>query len=276
MKKLMLNLIPLLVLMLASSVMAGDFQTRALIDKTYVRDNSYCRLNNKTIELEVRSFDKYTEVGDSEYGEHIFALQSGKPILLPLNHDNLGSYRLFKGKSDYCSKSLAISAGEDVLALFFLKDNRPLGDTLSVLFYNVKTTKAQLLETAYSTESGIIDHGKLKFQLLQKNIAPQLGKIKIEGSDFIFHEKSIRPWLVLEGRVFVTDNFLTYERSEIKKHFINQNEFERNFGWNPKSKKFLLRPYYYAINHQLKVECLAVPYKKKMDLSTHKWKCRKY
>lgn len=276
MKKQLLKLVPLLILLLSGAVMAEDFQMRTLIDKTFVHDNSYCRLNNKTIEIEVRSFDKYTEAGDAEYGEHIFALGSGRPILLPLNHDNLGSYRLFKGKSDHCSKSLAISTAENVLTLFFLKDNRPLGDTLSVLFYNVKTASAELLETTYSTETGIIDQGKLKFQHLQKNIAPQLGKINIKGSDFIYHEKSIRPWLVMEGKDFVTDNFLTYERSEIKRHFKNQNEFERNFGWNPKSKKFLLQQYYYAINHRLKVECLAVPYKKKMDLKTHKWKCRNY
>lgn len=275
MNTFLLTLLTSIVFLVSNQSLAEDFQTRILIDKTFVHDNSYCRLNNKSVEIEIRSFDKYTEPGDSEYGEHVFALQAGKKRLLPLNKDNVGRYKLFKGRSDYCSKSLALPVNDDVLAIFFLRDNRPLGDLLSVLFYNLKTFEIKLIETVYSTDRATIQQGKFKFPLLHKKKESPLGKVTINEIEFIFQERSIRPWLVLNGETFQIDNVQSYEKSELQKHFQTQNDFEKNFAWDQKTKEYLLNKYYYAINHKEKVECLAVPYDKKMDLSSHKWRCQK-
>lgn len=253
---------------------AIDFQTRTLMDKTYVHDNTYCRYHGKNFEIEVRSFDKYTEQGDSEYGEHIFLLQQGKQQLLPINQDGMGSYRLLKGTNQYCTKSLALSPNAQTLSIFFLKDNRPFGDQLYVLSYNVHTAETTLLPTTYAIGRAEIVAGKLKFQSLEKRLDSHIGRIVIDNSEFIYQEKLHHTWKTFDGNSFEVDNTLTYEKSEIKNHFAHQNDFERNFGWDAKNKNYVLKKYYYAINHHSKKECIAVPYKKKRNLTHHKWRCR--
>ncbi len=253
---------------------AYDFQTRLLIDKTYVRDNSYCQLDHKRFEIEIRSFDKYTEVNDSEYGEYTFVMQSGKQILLPINQDNLGKYRLFKGKTEHCTKSLAVAIGKDVLALLFLKDNRPLGDTLSVVLYNVLTHNTELIETNYRPLHGVSFKNKIKFQTDSETATPNFGKIILNGKSYIYQEKYIRPWMSYDGHDFEVDPYLSFEKSSIKNHFQNRLEFERHFGWNANSRKYVLERYLYAVNHELKEECLAIPFKPKKNLTQHQWKCK--
>jgi len=255
-------------------VEAYDFQTRLLIDKTYVHDNSYCHLNQKRIEIEIRSFDKYTEMNDSEYGEYTFIMHSGKQILLPLNQNNLGKYRLFKGKSAHCTKSLAISMDKDVLALFFLKDNRPLGDTLSIVLYNVNNQETKLIETSHRPLHGFEADNKIKFQLRPILRTPLFGKLVLNGKNYIYQEKYIKPWMTFNGQEFEVDTELSFERAEIKGHFSNRIDFERHFAWNHNQRAYQLDKYLYAVNHELKEECLAFPFEAKKDLTQHKWECK--
>ena len=253
---------------------AYDFQTRLLIDKTYVHDNSYCQLNQKRFEVEIRSFDKYTEMNDSEYGEYTFIMHSGKKILLPLNHNNLGKYRLFKGENSLCTKSLAISIDKNVLALFFLRDNRPLGDTLSIVLYNVKNQETKLIETSHRPLHGFEAGNIIKFQLKPELRTPLFGKLILKGKKYIYQEKYIKPWMTFNGQVFEVDTQLSFERAEIKGRFRNQTEFERQFGWNHNLRAYQLDKYLYAVNHELKEECLAFPFEAKKDLTQHKWECK--
>ena len=274
MKRLILfSLWTLTVLTLKGVAFAESSRTQLLYEKTYAHANSYCRHNGKTLEFEIRSFDKYTELGDSEYGGSVFALDQGRPQLLPLNSNQLSRYRFFQGGSQHCSKSLSLPLNQDELAIFFLRDSRPLGDTLSVLIYNFKTSQAVLRETDFRVGGGFISEGQLKFQLTQYDLNSVLGKMLIDGKKFIYQEKALLPWMTFDGTSFNVDNFYTFERSPIKRHFSNQHEFERHFGWDAKTRRYKLQKYLIGIGQEERRECIAVPYRKKHDVSQHRWKC---
>src|SRR5690606_22844212 len=93
-----------------------------LYASTYSHDNSFCRLTDSRIELQIRSTDKYAEAGDINYGEYPFLLLNKVPYKLNLNND-IGRYRLIEARQNHCSKSLAMVFNPDELTLFYAQDN---------------------------------------------------------------------------------------------------------------------------------------------------------
>src|SRR5690606_33400340 len=146
-----------------SPAFSEDFATRALIDKTYVRDNSYCNLNGKKFEIEIRSLDQYSSPQDAELGEHAFFVQNDKRTLLPLNNDLLGRYRFLKGDGKECTKSLVLKLDDSRIVLFFLKASRPLQDTLDAVIYNPSTGQGSVVETSFGIVKARVQNNLLHF-----------------------------------------------------------------------------------------------------------------
>ena len=272
MTKLILTLI-LLITNFIQIAIASDFETNVLMDKTYVHDNSYCRMKSDVVEFEVRSFDKYTQPDDSEYGEHIFALHNEKRFLLPLNADNLSRFKIFKGDNSFCSKAFSLQTGPDTLAVFFLKDNRPLGNLLTVLFFNYKTNTSSILKTDFVTNRGIIRDGKFKFPSLLPHREVQMGKVKIDNLTYIFRDAEIINWVNFDGTQFQNDHDLTYEKFDWNKYFT-KSEFEVASAWDSKTNQYNQKRYLIAINHLMKRRCIAFTGKPASEILAHEWKCR--
>lgn len=252
---------------------ASAFETSILMDKTYVHDNSYCRIKNHVVEFEVRSFDKYTQPDDSEYGEHIFAIHGEKRFLLPLNADNLNRFKIFKGNNTFCSKALSLQTGPDSLAVFFLKDNRPLGNHLSVLFFDYKTNTSKVLNTDFITNRGVIQDGKLKFPSLLPYREAKMGKVKIDNLSYIYRDSELVQWIGFDGTQFQNDHDLTFEKFEWNKYF-SKSEFEAVSAWDSKTNQYNQKRYIVAINHLMKRRCIAFSAKAAADISPQEWKCR--
>lgn len=252
---------------------ASDFETRALMEKTYAHDNSYCRVGQNVVEFEIRSFEKYTQPDDADYGEHIFALHNKKRMLLPLNSDNLSRFKLLKGENPNCSKVLSLKLDQDVLAVFFLKDNRPLGNLFTVLFYDLKNKSSKVLTTDFVTSRGFLHEGKLKFPSLQKNPEAHMGKIVLNGTTYIYRDSELVNWISFDGKTFQTDGDLTFEKFEWKNIF-SKEEFERAAGLDSKTGEYQQKRYIMAVNHLLKRRCLVFSNLPASQIAATEWKCR--
>ena len=138
-----------IIFFLVSSVFASGWETRSLKESTYSRDNTFCQMGNKRIQIEIRSAASQTESGEKKYGDTLFYYrednQKSEPKLLPLNQEKLNTYRFFEGKSTLCSKSQGYAVGPDKLAVLFLKENRHF----SSLIPNLRNQKTPLIRNSW-------------------------------------------------------------------------------------------------------------------------------
>lgn len=261
------TLLFLLLFFSMSPAFSGDFETRALIDKSYARDNSYCTIGKVKVELEIRGLDQYTSPRDAGYGEHIFIVKNGKRTLLPLNKNLIGRYRLLKGKQNNCTKSLMIQFNSRTI-FFFLKDSRPLLDTLSAVVYSADTNKAEVVETNFGVHKAMVEKNQLKF-----SSAPSIdplggGTVKIFNKEFIYVKKRLIPWYLYDGKSFVVDPETTFNDFEFKAFFKDFSDFANSFVWDKSEKHFKIQEFRHAVRHSTKERCLSIG-----STSTN-WKCK--
>ena len=249
-----------------SSSFATDFGVRALIDKTYVRDNSYCKFQEKKFEIEIRSFDQYTTPADASYGEHFFLVQNGNYKLIPSNKSLLGRYRFLKGKDTNCTKSLSIRHPDNGLSIFFLKDIRPLHDTLAVVTYYPASQSFTVEDTNYGVVKAFSTEKLLWFSSTDIPHPVKVGKVRIKGQDYIFVRKKLISWFVYDGSKFTFDLEMTFKNFEYKKFFKQSADLKKAFfPANTKPKEY----YSIATRPQTKLECFSMDFPE-----SHNWECQ--
>ena len=264
-KKVSTLFLCIILLLLATSGMAARPDSQNLLEKTFSHDNSYCTHFGKRIEFEVRSLEKYTLPDDSEYGEHVFAKIGPKHYLMPVNQDNLGSYKLFKGHSDHCTKSLALPLNDQVMAIFFLKDNRPMVDTLSILYVDFKSMNAKFRDTEFTTSTGLVSEGKLSFPHSPHKAALRMGKTQIKNKVYIYQEKELITWYKYDGKTFESDTKKTYDAFDLKHLFGTQEQYLISMK--------NISSYFIAVNHQTRDRCIALPILDSSKPEDFVWKC---
>lgn len=257
----------LLIFFAATSSFASEFATRNLKEKTYVRDNSYCRLGNQKIEIEIRGYDQYTTPQDASYGEKTFGVLDKKYILLPLGKDNIGRYRLLKGKDQHCSKSLSIKKEDNTLSLFFLKDNRPFPDLLSVLHYDFRDSSSKAEETRFPVKGAIVKDGMLLFSSWNGNIKSEMKKVTIKEKEFSASSRELLVWISYDGKSFKIDPEKTYQDFELKTFFKDQNDFNSFFQWDAIKAVFNQELFIVAVNVKRKEKCISMKFLDK------NWRC---
>lgn len=235
---------------------ALDFGSRVLLDKTYVRDNSYCRLENKRFEIEVRSFERYTSYDEAEYGEHAFIIQNDKYRLLPLNEKLIGRYKFLKGEDKNCTKSLSLKIGKSGLVVFFQKDNRPFLDTLSMVYYDDVTGQIDIKETHLPIQKAWMKDNLLHVYSHESLSNPELGKAQIRGKEFIYNEKPLGSIYIFDGKTISVDSKKSYESFPYKKSVKTIEEFEKLFKWNSTRNVFDVKKFYYAVHMNTRQECI--------------------
>ncbi len=216
---------------------------------TYSHDNTYCRLKDESIEIEVRSHDQYTIPEESEYGEFIHVKQNNKLQKIQMSPNNIGRYRLLKGESANCSKSLSLPLNNEQLAIFFLKDNKPFRDKLVVLTYNFQTQNHAVLETSYMTEKAKIQEGKLFFESASEDREKRIGQVIISDKKHNFMEKTYEPWMKFEGEKFELDQHVSFMEFEWRHLYPDANSFFRHMK---RQKKFII-----ATNFEAKSTCIS-------------------
>lgn len=235
---------------------AQSSSSKSIFKKTFYHDKSYCQVSGEKFNLEIRGNNKYGSA-DIEYGEHLFINHKDKIIHLPLNQDGLSRYRFFNSRNNVCSKSLLLETGQDQIALFFLKDNRPLGHTLSVVHYNLRDSKVFATETSFSTQKGFISEGKFFFQTSKESLNVNMGQVKVNHANLIFKEDDLPLWHTFDGSHFKIDPSMTYKSFQRKVFFKDQSEFEKSFKWDSATQQYHQLTYYFAVKKIDNLQCLS-------------------
>lgn len=197
-------------------------------DKSFTHDNSFCRFAGQSIEFEVRSYDQYTSMEDSEYGEFIVYKYPNGYKLLNMNNDGIGRFRLLKGTTPHCSKALYIQSNTNEVSVFFARENKPFGDTLTVLSINLKTNSYKVLNTAYRVKNVQLSGPALLFQVGADPSFQETGKIKISDKTFIYTKKGIEPFILFDGKQFKIDRKRTFEFYGGDIFFKSEEDFVRH------------------------------------------------
>ncbi len=264
-----------ILLFLSLSVFAASDSTDAF-EKTYPRDNTFCSYKNQRIEILIRGSSKFIETKDRGYGEFIFLRRAGKKAkLLELNNLRGDTYRFFLGTSPHCSKSHGYQIDSSTLAVLFLKENRPFTDKLVVQFLDLNTlTPKNVIETNYSAERAFKINDGFVFKSFPQLFNPEMGKVKIEGEDYIYQEKSFPIWINYTPAGFETTLEKTFSKSPWVKLFKDVDDFIATTGWNAAEKKFTKSIVYEAVSHKVKKKCLLIIETKQKIAGTESWRCQ--
>lgn len=267
-------MISILFFLTLSAFAASD--SKDAFDKSFPRDNTFCSYKGKRVELLIRGESKFTEPKERGYGELIFYRHPPKrPHVMKFSQFKADTFKLFNGVSPLCSKSHGYQTDEESMAILLLKENRPFKDKLVIQLFDLKSmTPKELIETNYPTDRAKKTKTGFAFSSFQENHNPEMGKVSIEGQEFIFQEKDFPQWIEFAGRSFGLLPDLTFERLPWKKHFKDQDDFYSVTGWNPAEKKFTKNIVYFAVNHKLKKSCVLFIAGKQKLVGNESWRCQ--
>jgi hypothetical protein len=252
------NSLLFLILVMLSFVVKAEGYT---YDQTYTHDNTYCHYAKTSIEIEVRSREKYTEPQDGEFGEYVYLLAGEKKKLLAMNDHNIGRYRLLKGKNNVCSKALSIPLNQQEIAIFMARENKPLADTLTILYFNTRTGSSEVINTEIKTSKAIVENGKVYFKKAGDQCNQTTGYTNIDGNRFTYTKKDFEPWMIFDGKSFIVDKDKTFDTYEGKKYYASSQDFFQNQNGSLIIKE--------AINPGLKTKCISFT-------EIDGWKCISY
>jgi hypothetical protein len=261
---------------LLSFAFAETSDTRNLIEQTYTRDNTYCSLGKEKTQIQIRSVASKSEPGEKKYGEHLVYYPSLKPKLLPLNLDQLNTYRFFAGESSICSKSLAFRIDKNIVAILFLKENRPQRDKLTIQLFNTASfTPEKVLETDYMTDEASQFEDGFVFNSFIDRLKLEMGKIQIETIDYTYQDRDFPIWMKYNKNGFEINPTITYNKFAYKHFFKDEADFLETSGWDKKGKTFKNTILFMAINYAKKKECLLLSESKvKMTGAEPGWRCQ--
>lgn len=267
-------MISILFFLTLSAFAASD--SKDAFDKSFPRDNTFCSYRGSRVELLIRGESKFTEPKERGYGELIFYRHPPKrPNIMKFSLIKADTFKLFNGVSPLCSKSHGYQIDAETMAVLLLKENRPFKDKLVMQLFDLKTLKPKdFIETNYLTDRAKKTKTGFAFNTYRENHNPEMGKVLIEGSEFIFQEKDFPQWMEYSNKSFGLMADLTYERLPWKKLFKDQEDFLTVTGWNPVEKKFSKNIVYFAINHKMKKRCLLFIESKQKLAGSESWRCQ--
>lgn len=262
-------------LLLFTLVSAQARTVRSVRETTYTRDNTYCQLGKKKIEIQIRSETFLTEPAEKNYGEFIFIYPEQTGKLLPINKDKLSNYRLFRGQNSLCSKSYGYALDNDKVAVLFLKENRPFKDKLSFQVINNKTLKGEeVVDTEYTADITKVSLNGFLFRTHEPRNALVMGKIKINGVEHTFQDRDFSYWVKYSLSGFEVSGPESFQNFEWKHYFKDEKDFYEISGWDEQVKKFKNAILYVAVNHKLKKKCILLSATKiKVSGDEAGWRC---
>lgn len=268
-------MIPFFILVLLTGVQAATTNATNLFEKTFARDNTFCHNKTARIEILIRGETKYSEIHERGFGEFLFVNHPKKKILsLELNNSRSDSFRFFPGVSPMCSKGLGFKM-DSKIALLLLKENRPFKEKLVIQFFDYDTLMPkEYIETNYVTSKAKKFNDGFAFNVLGERYESDMGKVKIEGVQYIYQDRDFPKWMSYSAKGFEILPSLTYEMWPWKKAFKDEADFLAMTGWDPVEKVFKNNISYIAVNHSIKKGCmLFVNAKKKVD-GSESWRCQ--
>ncbi len=195
-------------------------------DKLYKKDVAECLFNEQKIIFELKSDERYTSSEDDDYGHMLQIRASGKDQNVNLAKEYPGRQRFVSGRDSFCGNALALKIDDEQFALFFGRDNRPFADSITVLYYNIKTHSVEILISKIQALTAFVFDGSAYFQHSSSGNFPVSKTQDIEGKKFNVTEKKFQPWISFDGRNFQLDRTMSYHRFEYKS-FIKESDLDQ-------------------------------------------------
>ena len=262
----------LFALIFSLTALATDQDT---FEKSYPRDNSFCQIGDKRIEIMVRGFQSHTEPKERMWGENIFArFAAGKPKKWPVTNES-GLYRFFQGNPSSCTKAVGTVIGSK-FAIFFQKLNSPHKHRLVIQYVDLKNQEP--LDTIYT--SYFSDKAKvIKEGIVFRTHPParqeiEMGKVSINGKRFLFQDHIFAVWVKIDKTGFAVAPSETFSNFAYKSFFKSQEDFLSVSGWQESEKSFAKTKLYVAINHEAKSKCILLTDSKKVLTGEEGWICQ--
>lgn len=252
---------------------ASDMQDA--FDKSFPRDNTFCSIGNQRLELLIRGESASIEPKEKGYGELLFYRNPGRELHL-LNSGLLKSdtFKLFIGASPLCSKSHGYQTDAETIAVLLLKENRPFKNKLVIQLINFKTfVPKDFIETGYLTTKAQKTKNGFAFNSFKEHFSPQIGKIIIEGQEYLYQEKDFPLWYEFSGKDFSILPEMTFDKLAWKDMFKDQEDFYQMTEWNVGKKLFHKNIVYYGVNYKLKKKCLLFLADKQQLTGKEAWRC---
>lgn len=253
------------------------FNSKDLWERSFPKDNTFCRLGKERVEFSVRGYHKMTEPRDRGYGELLFMEYGKVKKSLNIGKGNSGLYRFFRGSPKFCSKYPSYLIGEKTLALLLLKANRPYKDKLIVQLVDTKSLEpVETIHTDFLADKALPASKGFYFRSNSDRVEIDMGTLQWDEKKFTYQDRDFQEWFHFDGKDFSLNEKVTYEESPYKAYFTSEEDFLITFGWSSRDKKFLNKVIYVAVNHSMGKECVLVrDSKAKLTGSEEGWRCRK-
>lgn len=254
----------------------GAFNSQDLFEKSFPRDNTFCRLGKARVEFSVRGYSKYTEPRDRGYGELLFMEHGRTKKSLNIGQGHSGLYRFFKGAPKACSKYPSYHLDEKTLALLLLKANRPYKDKLIVQLIDTKDlAPVETIHTNYLADRALPAPKGFYFRNNGDRMEIDMGTLQWDEKKFTYQDRDFQEWYHFDGKKFSLSEKVTYEESPFRSYFSSAEDFLKTFAWSPEEKKFQNKIIYVAVNHSVGKECILVrEAKAKLTGTEDGWRCR--
>lgn len=262
----------LFALIFSLAALASD---QDIFEKTYPRDNSFCQIGSKRIEIMVKGFQSHTEPKERMWGENVFARIAGeKPVKWPVTKES-GLYRLFQGNPSSCTKTVGTLVGEKFV-IFFQKLNSPHKNQLIIQYVDPKTqTPLETVHTPYlSDKASVVKDGVVFRTHPQFRQEIEMGRVTIRGKKFLYQDHVFPIWVKLDQNGFTNDVAETFSDFSYKSFFKSEEDFLLSAGWQEGEKKFTNTKLYVAINHETKSKCIFLTDSKKQLSGEEGWICQ--
>jgi hypothetical protein len=258
------------------SVTAFATVVQDAFDKTYPRDNTFCQIGQKRIEIMIRGFQSHTEPKERMWGDNVFARgPEGKISRIPVTQEQSGIYRFFSGNPSSCTKGVGSMVGKR-FAMLFQKHNSPSKHKVVIQYLDPVTLEP--LETVYTPY--LSDKARVtKTGLVLRTFPParqemQMGKVMIGGKKYLYQDHLLPLWVSLDKDGFTTEPAETFANFTYRGFFRNVDEFKHQSGWDESAKSFSRTKLYVAINHASKSRCILLIESKKNLTGEENWICQ--
>jgi hypothetical protein len=267
----------LALLLLLTSAAFATSEEASLLEKSYGRDNSFCTVEGKRMEVLLRGYSRYTEAPEMFTGEFALVTDARRSQIkvLPVGQETVGHFHLFKGKGSLCSKSFGFKTGKDELAILFSKQNEPAkGRLLIQLFDYKKFEPKKFIETHYTADRAEASKTGFVFRTYSDQESQEMGKVPLKKVEFIYQDRPFPFWVEYADEHYIVRPDLTFKRLPWRRFFTSEDDFLKTAGWDSAEKKFTNTIFYFAVSHATKKKCLLVVKERRKPNGSEGWRCK--
>lgn len=262
----------LFALIFSLAALATDKDT---FEKTYSRDNTFCQVGQKKIEIMVRGNLSHIETADLLWGEHVFfRIGNGAATKVPVTSES-GLYRFFQGNPSSCTKVVGTML-DGKFAVLFQKDNRPHKNQLVIQYFDPKDFRPlETLHTPFLADKAMVKNNAFLLRTHSQNRSDiEMGKVTIKEKKYLFQDHRFPVWVTFDKSGFSSDVVATFEDFTYKSFFKSIDEFKLHSGWQENEKSFTNTKLYVAINHEVKSKCILLLKEKRALTGDENWLCQ--